>query len=197
MRRMIDIIFASAWLLLTLPLMLGFAILIKIESPGPVFYKPKMVGWKGKVFSLFRFRTVHIDFATEQQFTHIGRFIRNYSLDHLPQLFNLLKGDLTLIGPRPMEVDVANLQDSTWQQYVQAKPGLISYAVYRLGKQWTPSRSSHPDLNQQLELQYLKQRSIGSDAELFLQTFRKLIVSKGNLKERGEVDPKLNREQSD
>lgn len=150
-----------------------------------------MVGWKGKVFPLFRFRTMHIDPDTEQRFTRVGRFLRNYSLDHLPQLFNLLRGDLTIIGPRPMEVDAVNLQEPAWQQYVQAKPGLINYAIFKLGKEWTPSRSTRPELNQELELQYQKQRSIASDAKLFLQALWKFMASRGNIKARGDTDPDL------
>lgn len=191
LRRSIDILFALLWLILVLPFLLLIAVLIRIDSPGPVLYWQRMVGWKGKVFPLFRFRTMHIDPDTEQRFTRVGRFLRNYSLDHLPQLFNLLRGDLTIIGPRPMEVDAVNLQEPAWQQYVQAKPGLINYAIFKLGKEWTPSRSTRPELNQELELQYQKQRSIASDAKLFLQALWKFMASRGNIKARGDTDPDL------
>lgn len=191
LRRSIDILFALLWLNVVLPFLLLIAVLIRIDSPGPVLYRQRMVGWKGKVFPLFRFRTMHIDPDTEQRFTRVGRFLRNYSLDHLPQLFNLLRGDLTIIGPRPMEVDAVNLQEPAWQQYVQAKPGLINYAIFKLGKEWTPSRSTRPELNQELELQYQKQRSIASDAKLFLQALWKFMASRGNIKARGDTDPDL------
>ena len=194
MRRIIDISFAALFLILLSPGFLLIAVLIKVESSGPVFYRQEMAGWKGKVFSLFRFRSMYTDADTENRFTRVGHLIRNYSLDHLPQLFNLLIGDLTLIGPRPMEVSVVNLQDPTWQQYIQAKPGLINYAIYKLGKEWTPNRSTRPELNQELELQYQKQRSISSDAKLFVKSFQKFIASKGNIKARGEVDPELKKE---
>lgn len=194
MRRIIDVVFSLLWLILTLPLLLLITVLIWIDSRGPVFYKQSMVGGKGDVFSLFRFRTMPADADTDQRFTRVGRFLRNYSLDHLPQLFNLLKGNLTLIGPRPMEVSVVDMQDPTWQQYVQAKPGLINYAIYKLGKEWTPSRSTRPELNQELELQYLKQRSITSDAKLFLQSLWKFVASKGNIKQRGEPEPDFRRD---
>ncbi len=194
MRSIIDILFALLGMIVMLPLILLIAVLIQIDSPGPVFYKPGMVGWNGKVFSLFRFRTMYINVDKENEFTRVGRFIRNYSLDHLPQLFNLLTDDLTLIGPRPMEVDAVDLHDPTWQQYIQAKPGLINYAIYKLGKEWTPSRSTRPELNQKLELQYLKQRSIRSDIKLFLQSLWKFIASRGNIKARGDTDSDLPRD---
>lgn len=194
MRRSIDVLFACLWLALLMPLLVFIAVLIRIDSTGPVFYRQRMVGWKGKIFSLFRFRTMYADGNNESRFTRVGRLIRTVSLDHLPQLFNLLHGDLTLVGPRPMEVSVVDLRDPTWQQYVQSKPGLINYAIYKLGKQWTPSRSTHPELNQELELQYQKQRSIGSDAKLLLQFLCKLLTSKGNIKEWGDIDPDLKQE---
>lgn len=194
-RRMIDILFALLWLIVILPLILVIALLICIDSSGPVFYRPNMVGRNGRVFSLFRFRTMHTDAGTGQRLTRVGRLIRNYSLDHLPQLFNLLNGDLTLIGPRPMEVSVVDLQDSTWQQYVQVTPGLINYAVYKLGKEWTPSRSTRPRLNQELELEYLKQRSVSSDGKLFLRSLWKFVASRGNIKERGQIEPDSNPDQ--
>lgn len=191
MRRVIDVIFGLAGLTLTLPFILIFAFLIKVESAGPVFYKPKMVGWKGKAFSLFRFRTMYTGMNMENRFTPVGSFLRNYSLDHLPQMLNLLKGDLTLVGPRPMEVDIVDLENPTWKQYVRAKPGLFNYAIYRLGKQWTLSRSREPRLNQELELEYMQKRSAKSDLQLFLRSLRMFITSKGNIKERGDTDPDL------
>lgn len=194
MRRIVDIFFAALLLTLLCPLFLLVSALIVIDSPGPVFYRQTMVGWKGNGFSLFRFRTMHIHPHAECRLTRVGRFLRNYSLDHLPQLFNLLRGDLTIVGPRPMEASVVDLQDPTWQQYVQAKPGLVNYAIYKLGKEWTPSRATRPELSQELELAYLNQRTIASDANLFLQSLWKLIVSRGNIKARGEPDQKLKRD---
>ena len=183
---MIDVLFAIPVLVIALPVIAVIAFLIKLKSSGPAIYRQEMVGWNGKPFFLFRFRTM--DTGAVPQFTGVGRFIRNYSLDHLPQLFNLLRGDLTLIGPRPMEANVVDLQDLVWQQYVQAKPGLINYAIYKLGKEWTPSRSSRPDLNQELELEYLKQRSGTSDIKLLLQSLLKFLRSRGNIKARGESE---------
>ncbi len=194
MRRIIDLLFAVLLLVLTLPVILAISVLIKIESRGPIFYRPGMVGWKGRRFYLSRFRTMYSEAGATHRFTKIGRFIQNYSLDHVPQLFNLLKGDLTLIGPRPMEVEAVGLHDPVWQEYVQAKPGLIDYAIYKLGREWTPSRSTHPKLNQELELQYLQHRTITSDAKLFLWSLWKFIVSKGNIKARGETEPDLDRD---
>lgn len=145
-QRVIDIVFATAWLFITLPVMTFVTMRVKLESPGPVVYSSQMVGEKGKVFSLFRFRTMTSvpDANGETRLTRIGSLIRNYSLDHLPMLINVFKGDLTIVGPRPMETQVVDLADPTWRQYFQAKPGLFNYAALKLGKLWTPSRVSDP-----------------------------------------------------
>ncbi len=154
MRRVLDVLFALFWLALTCPIMAIIALLIKRDSRGPVLYAPMVVGRHGRPFPLFRFRTMHIDRDPTDQirrpFTRVGQFIRNYSLDHLPMLFNLLIGDVTLVGPRPMEVIKVDMRDPIWQAYCSVKPGLFNYAVLALGKQWTPQQHSKPQHNQQL-----------------------------------------------
>jgi lipopolysaccharide/colanic/teichoic acid biosynthesis glycosyltransferase len=191
MRRLIDVIFAMLWLIITAPLFILIAILIKIDSAGSIFYSPRMIGKDGKEFILLRFRTMSTDISRsddEQRFTRVGRVIRNYSLDHLPMLINLLKGDLTIIGPRPMETNVVNLQDSIWQQYFQSKPGVFNYAILKLGNLWTSARVSNPARNQELELEYYQKQSPAFDLQLFLHFLYELIESKGNVKARGNPD---------
>lgn len=192
MRRVVDIVFAIWWLILTTPLLILLTLLIKFESSGPVLYVTMMVGQNGKTFSLLRFRTMSYISGPNfpKKLTRVGTFIRNYSLDHLPMLINLLKGDLTIVGPRPMEVDLVHLKDPTWEQYVLSKPGLCNYAILKLGKLWTPSRTRHPGLNQELELEYRKTQSVTQDFQLFVQALRSYIVSRGNVKARGKPDSK-------
>src|SRR5690349_947290 len=152
MRRLIDIVFAIFWLIVTAPVFVLIAILVRVDSPGSVFYSPQVAGHHGKTFALFRFRTMSPELhhsGDVQGFTRTGRILRHYSLDHLPQLINLLRGDLTIVGPRPMELNVVDLQELVWQQYVQVKPGLFNYAVLKLGKAWIPSRITNPELNQE------------------------------------------------
>src|ERR1700730_5092708 len=112
-QRIFDLIVVFCALLLTLPLMLIIAILIKIESSGPVFYKQRRIGWHGKIISIHRFRTMYVDSGdmvirqrqsanTDPRVTRIGRILRGHSLDELPQLLDGLSGKLALVGPRPM-----------------------------------------------------------------------------------------------
>jgi lipopolysaccharide/colanic/teichoic acid biosynthesis glycosyltransferase len=194
MKRVLDIVFAVTWLAIMAPLMLLIAVLIKLESRGPVLYSPTMVGYKGKPFRLFRFRTMSADMPhhnVEQRLTRVGALIRNYSLDHLPTLINLLLGDLTLIGPRPMEMHVVDMTELIWQQYFQMRPGLFNYAVLKLGKTWTPSRVTHPTLNQTLELEYRQKRSTLLDVKLFFQFLQAYLGSGGNVKARGTPSAKI------
>ncbi len=197
MKRGIDVVFALAWLLLTAPLMLLIALLIKLESSGSVLYSQPMIGQHGKVFSLFRFRTMFTDRSergAEKRLTPVGALIRDLSFDHLPMLINLLKGDLTLVGPRPMEIQAVNFEeDPIWQQYFQVKPGLFNYAVLKMGKSWTPSRASRPRLNQALELEYRKKRSSITDFQLLIQFLIAYIKSRGNVKARGTPDSETER----
>jgi lipopolysaccharide/colanic/teichoic acid biosynthesis glycosyltransferase len=199
MRRIGDVLVGLLCLALASPSMIIIAVLIKRDSPGPVFYIPKMIGQHGSLFPLFRFRTMSTDLSHhregQQRFTPVGCFIRNYSLDHLPMLINLVFGHLTLVGPRPMELAVVDVRDPRWRTYFSVKPGLVNYAVLKLGKMWTPSRATHPERNQTLELGYIQNQSWWSDIKLFVQGIYALIASKGNLKARKEPDTTLESEE--
>ena len=189
MRRLFDLAFAVFWLIVTAPVMLTIAVLIKLDSPGPVLYTPTMIGRNGRSFRLLRFRTMHIDrpahLSPGERLTRVGRFIRNYSLDHLPTLLNVLSGDLSVIGPRPMEPEFVDMQDPTWQRYFQVKPGLFNYAVLKLGRTFGPSSADNLALKQELELEYIQKRSLLYDMHLFLKILLAHIASRGNIKARG------------
>lgn len=189
MRRLFDLAFAVFWLVVAAPVMVTIAILVKLGSRGPVLYTPCMIGRNGRSFRLFRFRTMHVDrpahLSPDEKLTRVGRFIRNYSLDHLPQLFNVLSGDLSVIGPRPMEPECVDMQDPTWQEYFQVKPGLFHYAVLKLGRTFGPSSAGNLALKQELELEYIQKRSLLYDIRLFLRILVAHIASRGNLKARG------------
>lgn len=194
-RRLFDLVLSLFCLVVAAPVILIIAILIKLDSPGPTLYVPQMVGKDGDLFRLFRFRTMHIDkpahLSPEERLTRVGRFIRNYSLDHLPTLVNVLKGDISVIGPRPMEPEFVDLQDPTWQAYFQIKPGFFNYAVLKLGKTFGSSRANNLPLKQELELEYIQKQSLVFDLQLFFRFVWAHIVSGGNVKARGKPDPVL------
>lgn len=181
--------------------MLIIAILIKLDSRGPILYTPQMIGKDGEQFRLFRFRTMCVNepgyLSDEDRLTCVGRFIRNYSLDHLPMLFNVLRGDLGVVGPRPMEPEVVDLRDPTWQRYLRVRPGFFNYAVLKLGRTYGPSSADNLPLKQALELEYIKKRSPMLDLRLLFEFIRAHVASKGNVKARGTPDPAIENELSD
>jgi lipopolysaccharide/colanic/teichoic acid biosynthesis glycosyltransferase len=188
-RRLFDLMFAVLCLAVAGPVMLVIAILIKLDSAGAVLYTPQMIGKDGELFRLFRFRTMHVDrpahLDPKEKLTRVGRFVRNYSLDHLPALLNILKGDTSVVGPRPMEPEFVDLQDPTWQRYFQVRPGFFNYAVLKLGKTFGPSKASNLPLKQELELEYIQKRSLVYDLQLLVK-FVWLILSAGVMSRRGE-----------
>jgi lipopolysaccharide/colanic/teichoic acid biosynthesis glycosyltransferase len=185
-KRLFDLVFSLFCLCVAAPVILIIAILIKLDSSGPILYVPQMVGKNGRLFCLFRFRTMHIDkpahLSPDERLTRVGRFVRNYSLDHLPTLINILKGDISVVGPRPMEPEFVNLQDPTWQRYFQIKPGFFNYAVLKLGKTFGLSKADNLPLKQELELEYIQKQSLVFDLQLFLKFVWAHIVSGGNVR---------------
>ena len=110
-KRVMDVLGAGAGLLILAPLLIGIAVAVKLTSPGPVFFRQKRYGYHNRRFWILKFRTMHIDLsdqrgtrqvtADDPRVTTLGRILRKTSLDELPQLFNVLKGDMSLVGPRP------------------------------------------------------------------------------------------------
>jgi lipopolysaccharide/colanic/teichoic acid biosynthesis glycosyltransferase len=192
-KRLFDLMFSLFFLVVAAPVIVVIAVLIKLDSTGPVLYTPRMIGKDGKPFHLIRFRTMRIDVpahqSPEEKLTHVGRFIRNYSLDHLPTLVNILRGDISVIGPRAMEPQFVDLQDPTWQKYFSVRPGFMNYAVLKLGKTFGPSAANNLTLKQELELEYIRRQSLLFDLQLLAKFIWAHIVSGGNVKARGKPAP--------
>ncbi len=187
MKRLFDVLVAAILLLIFAPITMIVAICIRLDSPGPILYASPRIGRDGKLFGLLRFRTVRIDqpsyLSMKERLSRVGCFIRNYSLDDLPNLFNILHGDLTIIGPRPTEPERVDLTDPIWQKILAVRPGVFSPAVMILAQQYNASPKS---LKQQLEFAYVQKQSFGYDLSLFQQAIRGLFISKGNWKARGK-----------
>lgn len=184
MKRLVDLSIGGILFLVLSPLMLLIAIAIVLESGHPAFYAPVAIGQYGKPFRFLRFRTMRDDpdQPVSRRLTRVGRMIRNLSLDHLPNLYNLLMGHISLIGPRPTEPERVNLNDPDWQHILCVRPGILSYAVLMLAKDF--NSTSQAERNK-LELEYIKKQSLSYDVNILLASLKKWVASGGNIKARG------------
>jgi len=130
-KRLYDVVLASALLVLLLPLMLVLALAIKLDSRGPVLYRSRRVGRRGREFAMLKFRKMHRDAGgppltalNDERFTRMGSFLGRTKLDELPQLWNVVRGEMSLVGPRPeAPVFVATCQDE-FRAILEARPGI-------------------------------------------------------------------------
>ncbi|MFZ6012215.1 MAG: sugar transferase [Bacteroidota bacterium] len=136
-KRGFDFFISILALLALLPFFLIIGLWIKMDSKGPVFYKQLRVGKNGILFSLFKFRTMHIDAdklqsitvgGRDPRITRAGYFFRKYKIDELPQLINVLKGDMSLVGPRPELKRFVDLYNPEQQNVLAVRPGITDYA---------------------------------------------------------------------
>jgi lipopolysaccharide/colanic/teichoic acid biosynthesis glycosyltransferase len=185
-KRIFDLLVAIPLLLFLLPLILMIVLLIELESPGSPFYISRRYGQYGKVFNFYNFRAICADAPSPlpmaQKLTRIGRFIRNISLDHLPQLFNVIRGDMSIVGPRPMELDRINLDDPGWQEALAVKPGTFSLGILTLANQYN---ASDIDLKKQIEQDYARHSSLRFDLRIIGRYLLAFWRSRGNIKARG------------
>jgi exopolysaccharide biosynthesis polyprenyl glycosylphosphotransferase len=194
-KRIVDFCIASAALIVMSPLYLIIALLIRLDSPGPVFYRQTRIGLHGVPFKAWKFRTMvsnadQLQKALEAQnetqdgvlfkmkndprITRVGRFLRCYSLDELPQLFNVLLGEMSLVGPRPLPVrDVEKFSKHHFVRH-EVLPGITGL--------WQVSgRSDVTDFDQvvQLDLDYIQNWSLGLDLKILLRTIKVVLCKTG------------------
>jgi lipopolysaccharide/colanic/teichoic acid biosynthesis glycosyltransferase len=186
MTRLLDLLVGSLMLIVATPVLLVLALLIRCDSPGPIIYGSPRVGKHGKEFRLLRFRTVDqslpAHLSMEARLTRVGSFIRNYSLDDLPNAFNVLKGELSLVGPRPTEPEMVDLNDPTWQRVLTVRPGAVSWAILELASAYNASPWS---VKLQLEEVYIQKKSLVFDLLVLRKAVQGLVASRGNIKARG------------
>jgi lipopolysaccharide/colanic/teichoic acid biosynthesis glycosyltransferase len=194
LKRLIDFIGALVLLIVLSPLFFLVAIGIYISSPGPILFKQTRVGRWGQLFTMWKFRSMYCDaeqrlkelqknnemqggvlfkMKNDPRIFPLGRFIRKASIDELPQLYNVLKGEMSLVGPRPAlpsEVDQYSLMD---RQRLEVTPGITCI--------WQVSgRSDIPFPEQvKLDVRYIESQSIGLDIKLLLQTIPAVLLSRG------------------
>jgi Sugar transferases involved in lipopolysaccharide synthesis len=182
-KRIWDIIFATFLLILFSPIMLVTAVAIKVEDHGTILFKQKRVGGGGKVFNILKFRSMCMDAEKDgkprpavegdPRITKVGRFIRKTRIDELPQLFNIFKGDLSLVGPRPERVEHVELYTKEIPEFsyrLRVPAGLTGYAqIY--GKYNTSAKDKLL-----LDLLYIEQQSFIMDAKMVFLTIKTVFT---------------------
>jgi exopolysaccharide biosynthesis polyprenyl glycosylphosphotransferase len=194
LKRAFDLVIASLMLVLTLPLLLMIGVAIKLDSPGPVFYRARRVGLGGRLFSMWKFRSMHPD-AEEQEkslahlniypggtfkvrddprVTRVGRLLRRTSLDELPQLFNVLQGEMSLVGPRPALVSDLDRYEPHHFERLSVIPGMTG--AWQVG-----GRNLITDFETifRLDRSYIRRWSLLLDVKIMVRTLKVVITGEG------------------
>ena len=177
-KRGIDLIMAVLLLIIFLIPMLIIAVLIKLDSKGPVLFKQKRTGLKGKVFNLYKFRSmvtdndVH-DFSKGDQHTKVGNILRKTSLDELPQIINILKGEMSFIGPRPWITDYYDNMSEKQRHRNDVLPGITGLAQAK-GR-------NNISINEKInyDLEYVKNYSFRQDVKIVFLTIKTVLSKEG------------------
>jgi lipopolysaccharide/colanic/teichoic acid biosynthesis glycosyltransferase len=196
MPRFLDLIASTLMLIAALPLMLLLAMAVKVQDGGPVFFRQQRVGRNGHPFTLWKFRSMSIrnegaaiTSSGDRRITPLGRLLRRYKLDELPQLWNVMRGDMSLIGPRPEVPGFVDARDPVWRAVHSVRPGITDLAtlVYRdeeriLAGFDDPERGYRDAVlpaKLALNLEYIRQRSLARDLKLLALTIRYSFVRDG------------------
>lgn len=191
-KRVIDILGALFGLIILSPIVILVGILIKIESKGPIIFSQKRVGLNGKEFNMYKFRSMVVNaeelkrelieknemsgpmfkMKDDPRITKIGKFIRKTSIDELPQLVNVLKGDMSLVGPRPSLPNEVKEFEEWMLKRLEVKPGITCY--------WQVMGRNNIDFEDwmKLDVKYVKERSFWLDIKLIFKTFFVLFGDK-------------------
>lgn len=198
MKRLFDVLVASALLVLLSPILSVLAILIKAGNGGAVFYRGSRVGLGGRPFRMCKFRTMvqHADILGgpstpdgDPRVTTIGRWLRKYKLDELPQLLNVCSGDMSLVGPRPEVQQYVDLYSEEERAILTVRPGLTDWAsLWNIDEGALLKGSPDPEkayletirpVKVRLQLAYVRKRSFVTDLQILLHTVIALVRGKG------------------
>jgi len=197
-KRLFDIFFSFLGLIILSPLFLLTSILIKIGSQGPVFFKQERVGKNGKAFKIYKFRTMQKDapyignkFATpkdDPRITKIGYFLRRTNIDELPQLINVMRGEMSLVGPRPEVPEIVDFYKDKYEEILSLRPGMTDYASLefrREGDILASAEDAHRRYIEEmvpqkikLNLKYVDNQSFWTDIKLIFKTIFKIVSNK-------------------
>lgn len=199
MIRFFDILFSSIGIFMLSPLLLVISFIIKITSKGPILYKQKRVGYLGADFIVWKFRTMKVDSdkiglltvgGRDSRITKIGYYLRKFKLDELPQLFNVLFGTMSLVGPRPEVLKYVNLYTIEQRKVLSVKPGITDYASIEyvdeneiLGLVSDPDKMYIEEIlpaKIQLNIKYIENKGLKEYFKIIFLTFYKIVSNKTN-----------------
>lgn len=194
MKRLFDLVLSFIGLIIFSPLLLTIAFLIKKEDGGPVFFRGVRVGKNGNPFKIFKFRSMVINADKigglsagddDPRITKIGKFVRKYKFDELPQLINVLKGEMSFVGPRPEVQHYVNMFTKEEKTILTVRPGITDWASLWnsdegaiLAGSPDPEKTYMEEIRPEkilLQLKYIRERSFLTDIKIILQTVFKVI----------------------
>jgi lipopolysaccharide/colanic/teichoic acid biosynthesis glycosyltransferase len=194
LKRCFDIVFALVGILILIPLYIIIGILILIDSRGGILYKQSRVGKDNQDFFILKFRTMKVDSdkkglltvgTKDSRITRVGFFLRKYKLDELPQLFNVLLGDMSFVGPRPEVRKYVAMYNEEQKKVLNVKPGITDYASIEysnenelLAKSANPEQTYIEDVMPHkllLNLKYIKEKNFVTDIKIIFRTIGKIL----------------------
>ncbi len=194
LKRLFDIVLSFLGLILLLPLLIVIGVCVSVSSKGGVFYRQERVGLNGKLFKLYKYRSMRIDAdksglltvgSRDVRITKIGYFLRKYKLDELPQLLNVLLGDMSLVGPRPEVKKYVDLYTLQQQKVLQVRPGITDYASLAyfeenelLAKSNNPEKTYIEEVmptKLKLNERYIGEAGLITDVKIILKTLRRIL----------------------
>lgn len=196
LKRVADILIVIPGLVLLMPLLIVIALLLKLDSKGPVFFRQKRVGKNGKDFELFKFRTMHPDSdkkglltvgGRDPRITGLGYYLRRYKLDELPQLLNVLNGSMSLVGPRPEVRKYVDMYSNEQKRVLNVRPGITDYASLEyFHENELLAKSSDPEKTYievvmpaklKLNQRYIEEAGFITDIQIILKTIARIFRS--------------------
>lgn len=197
MKRIFDLICSALGIVVLSPIFIIVFLLIKIESPGPGFYTQQRVGRNGRMFNLFKFRTMHLNSdkltaitvgARDPRITRIGYYLRKYKIDELPQLINVVRGDMSLVGPRPELKKFVDLYTPEQREVLTVRPGITDFASLEFRNENELLEGKEDPIKYYvdeilpaklaLSLRYVRTRSFLLDIKIILRTIKAVFVNR-------------------